>query len=162
MPLSLPLTLPLALSFCFFLHPWELAPPKHGTNEKDTANGNVNGDTNGKKISTTYDYQYSEKALCSLHCWYRYMGLLKKIALGRCVFRTKAPVLMNVAISQQEHQELLLAALAILRVVLRARSAAAFTGFSASGAAASSSASNRRSPKAILANRFCSCATGLQ
>ena len=57
-----------------------------------------------------------------LHCWYRYMGLLKKIVLGRCVFLAKAPVLINIAISQQEHQLLLFAALAILSVVLRARS----------------------------------------
>ena len=90
----------------------------------------------------------------------RYSGRLKKIAMGRCVRLTKAPVLMKESISQQEHQELLLAALAILRVVLRARSSARLGGCSAPAWAASSSASSRRNPRAILVNRLCSCAIG--
>jgi hypothetical protein len=75
---------------------------------------------------------------------------------------TKTVTLMKVAISQQEHQELLFAALAILRVVLRARSSALFggAGCAALASAASSSASSRRNPRAILANRLCSCAIG--
>ena len=95
-----------------------------------------------------------------LHCSYRYIGRLKKIAMGRCVFLTAAPVLMKEAISQQEHQELLLAALAIFSVVLRARSSAGLAGCSAAAWAASSSASSRCNPRAILANRLCSCAIG--
>ena len=80
--------------------------------------------------------------------------------MGRCVFLTNAPVLLKVAISQQEHQELLFAALAILRVVLRARSSGRSEGCSAAACAASSSAYNRRNPRAILVSRLCSCSIG--
>ena len=56
------------------------------------------------------------------HSSYKYRGRLRKIAMGKYVFRASAPVLMKVAISQHEHHELLFDAVAILSVVLRARS----------------------------------------
>ena len=53
-----PNTIDTAIGFIFLLFfilgGFPPLPPKHEKNEKDKANGNVNGNANGKKISTTY------------------------------------------------------------------------------------------------------------
>ena len=50
------ITIDIAIGFIFllFFSLGGLPPPKREKNEKDKANGNVNGNANGKKISTTY------------------------------------------------------------------------------------------------------------